>query len=369
MKPFHKHRKTIAVFAILVMVASLWMPGAPAQADDVPVSAVVTPGSTPPTIEWKWELPDMQSGIPGIQYGTAADVHQHDDDMNISPTNPPSAHRMMQMAPNLEDLPEVRQIEYWVAVQDAGGVSDITDAFVKVYHPDGTLKYQLHGTGNYGPPNATNRLTPVACSALGDATSVGTVLEAAVHSGQMTAAEAFIIVDQCNKHQKLVFRMVGELSKHQPAGEYRVEATGVDQAGSTGSMTNWFDVLPVIGLRIDFNSVNFGQILPNTPKWVPGDMNFNGPSDTRPTVKNVGNSQMKLSLLFSKMTGFNFGKVISDFDAQLDSEQIPVITAGTAVTFTHTLGSNQLGQLDLSIHPGSIPADSYSGMLSLTGSR
>ncbi len=369
MKRFYKTHKLLAGLGALIMVMSLAFPLASVRADDVPTSAEVKAGSTPPVIEWKWELPDMNSSVPGIQYGTATDIHQHDDDMNLSPINPPAAHNMMQVAPNLEDQPEVRKVEYWVAVQDIGGISDITDTFVKVYHPDGSLKYQLHGTGNFQAPTATNPLTPVACSALGDATTSGTVLEAAVHSGQMTTAEAFTIVDQCNKHQKLVFRMVGEISKHQPSGEYKVEATGVDQAGSTGSMTNWFDVLSVIGLRLDFSSVNFGQILPNTPKWVPGDLNFNPPIDTKPTVKNVGNDPMKLSLLFTNMTGNNFGKLITEFDAQLDSEQIPVIPAGTTVTFNHTLGSNVLGQLDLSIHPGSIPADVYAGTLTLTGSH
>lgn len=369
MKGLYKRRKLIAALSVLVMIISLASPLGSVRADDIPTSAVVTPGSTPPVIEWKWELPDMDSNTAGIQYGTVANAHQHDDDMSLGPTNPPAAHHMMQVAPNLEDQPQKRQIEYWVAVTDTGGISDITDAFVKVYHPDGTLKYQLHGTANFQPPTVSNPLTPVACSALGNETTVGTPIEAAVHTGQMTSAEAFTIVDQCNKHQKLVFHMIGELSKEQPSGEYRVEATGVDQSGSTGSMTNWFDVLSVIGLRLDFSNVDFGQILPNTPKWVPGDMTFNPPNDTKPTVKNVGNDPMKLSLLFTNMTGANFGKLITEFDAQLDAEQIPVIAAGTPVTFTHTLGSNVLGQLDLSIHPGSIPADSYTGLLTLTGSH
>jgi hypothetical protein len=367
MRFFRKNRRLIAGLGVLVMIMGLVTPLSPVRADDVPTTAVVTPGSTPPVIEWAWALPDMNSTIAGIQYGTGADAHQHDDDMNLSPINPPSTNHMFQVTPNLEDEPEKRLIEYWVAVQDIAGIDDIIDAFIKVLHPDGSLKYQLHGTANFGPPTAANPLVPVACTALGNETAVGTPIEAAVHTGQMTSQEAFTIVDQCLKHQKLIFRMVGEISKHQPAGEYNVQNYGVDKAGSTGNLSYAFDVLPVVGLRIDFNKVDFGTIIPNTAKWIPGDLNFSPPNDTKPTVKNVGNVPMTLSLLFSKMIGQNQQKEIIEFDAQLDAEQIPVINAGIPVTFTHTLGSNVLGQLDLSIHPGSIPADNYLGLLTLIG--
>jgi hypothetical protein len=126
------------------------------------------------------------------------------------------------------------------------------------------------------------------------------------------------------------------------------------------------EVLAVVGLEIDFTEVDFGPILPTTSKWVRGDMNFNTPD--RPTVKNTGNTDMFLVLHFSNMVGKQFGKVINKFNAQLNTQRIDPIWASAWVCFDKVpLGSNELGQLDLSIHPGRIPADTYSGTLDLVG--
>jgi hypothetical protein len=346
--------KRLGFAMIFALVMSLVPFAAFAQNDQqVPTSAQINPAGSPPVVSNKWELPDMQSGVAGIQYGTVANPHQHDDDMN---------QVGIQFAPNLEDLPEARQVEYWWIVSDPNGIGDIKDAFVRVFHPDGSLKYQLHGTADYGQPTAANPLTPVACTALGSATSG--MLEAAVHTGQMTAADVPTILDNCNKHVSLIFHAVGEMSKHQPAGTYTVIASGSDGNGNVGSLTNTFEVLPVIGLEADFSAVDFGDILPNTAKWVRGDLTWGG----LPSVKNTGNVNMFLGVQFSKMTGAQYQKVIDVFDAQLNAQTYDPLAAGTLACFNNEpLGSNEIGQLDLSIHPGAIPADAYTGTLRLVG--
>lgn len=332
--------------AVLVtLIGSLFPAGlisaqVPPDAETVDTNAVIDPNGTPPDVLYKWELPDMQSGVAGIQYGTVDDAHQHDDDMTLAG---------MQVAPNLEDLPELRLIDYWWVVSDPNGNGDIIDGFIRVFHPDGTLKYQLHGD-------------PVPC------TDLAASLEAAVHTNQLTQADADLIVEECGKNVLIVFRVIGDLSKHQPCGIYTVEAQAVDQAGNIDPtpLVNTFEVLCVIGFEKDFDSVDFGQILPNTTKWVRGDKDMTTPA--RPSVKNTGNTAMYLWLHYDEMVGASLGKIIDVFDAQLNVQPIDPIVASQNVCFdAEPFGSNEVKQLDLSIHPGSIPADTYTGFLDVWG--
>jgi hypothetical protein len=334
----------LAVTTALILAlfpAGLSFAQVPGDAETVDTNAVVNPSGSPPNVRYKFELPDMQSGVAGIQYGTVANPHQHDDDMNVPG---------MDVAPNLEDLPEKRLIEYWWVAEDPNGIGDLNDAFIRVWHPDGSLKYQLHGV-----------LVPC--------TSLAAALEAAVHTGQITQADADLIVEECGKNVLRVYRVVGDLSKHQPCGLYTVEAQAVDGAGNTDPTpaVNNFNVLCVIGFEKDFDpAVDFGEILPNTVKWVRGDKDMNTP--LRPSVKNTGNTAMYLWLHFGAMIGQNFQKVINQFDAQLNSQAIDPIFASENHCFDlEPFGSNEIKQLDLSIHPGSIPADTYAGWLDVWG--
>jgi hypothetical protein len=138
------------------------------------------------------------------------------------------------------------------------------------------------------------------------------------------------------------------------------------------------EVGAIVGLEFDQTLVDYGIIQPNTSKWIEGSWVF---GDNKPTVKNTGNAQMYLQLHFSQMVGADFEKIINEFDATLrwrpdptdsDSPQTTQtydpIAASTPVCFEQVpLGSNEIAKLDLSIHPGSLPADVYWGELELTG--
>lgn len=334
-------KRILVLFATLGLLLGLFPAVAFAADPVVPTTATVNPtgAGSAPTVVAKWELPDADSALAGIQYLS-------DDAADFVPGP--------QIAPNLENLPDVQQIAYWWVATDPNGIADIIFAFVRVWHPDGTLKYQLHAAGR----------SP--CSALGTWNTPGTPLGAAYKSGQMGSAQADLIVENCTKNVWVPFMAVGELNKHQPAGEYSVMASVSDQAGNVGSLSNAMTVLAVVGLAIDFTAVNFGQILPNTTNWVRGDVNFG--TANMPSVKNTGNTNMYLGLKFSVMTGVNYGKTIERFDAQLNAQAIDPILAGDVNCFDQEpLGSNVVKQLDLSIHPGSIPADVYNGTLELSG--
>lgn len=341
----------LVVLLITSLSSGLVYAQVPPDANEAQTSAVVDGTGTPPVINAMWMLPDMQSNVAGIQYGTVGNPHQHDDDMTTAG---------IQVAPNLGDWPEKRKLEFWVAAEDPNGIGDIIDVFLKVFHPNGSEKYQLH-------------LEKVACSALGNATTVGTPLEAAVHTQQISTATANEILDLCNKNAKAVYRVVGDISKDQPHGQYWWTTWAVDQNGGTGQATAYFDVLPLLGLAIDFGQVNFGNIKPNTKKWVPGDEVWN--TAGRPTVMSIGNVWLNLNVHFTNMVGATYQKIINSFDVKLGTTggfQAPQVVDPIVASTNYLLGNyillpNCATQIDFSILPGSIPADTYSGEVHLWG--
>jgi hypothetical protein len=209
---------------------------------------------------------------------------------------------------------------------------------------------------------------------------------AAIATGQVTQ-QAFEDADngmiaRCLQGGKAFYRAQFEISKHQPCGEYLIEAHAVSN-GLESVLTNYIDVICFYSLEIDFETVDWGEIAPGVDKYVLGDLQFLPPADSRPTVKNTGNSGMGLGLLFDQMiqsicdadgcTPVPGGKIIDLFDAKFGKspttlQTIDPIPAGTPVEFDNNpervLCSNEIGKLDLSIHPpDTLPAGTYVGMV------
>ena len=363
----------------------------------VNTNAVVSGVGVAPNIECKWELPDMQVGVTDSTYPDGAvqyqlnattGAHVHDDDMAVvpsvspacdlptsgpgAPTMPNGVHNMIQVVPVPQDIPEERHIQLWMAVDHPNGISNITDVFWKIYHPAGDLKIQVHGT----------KVPKEACDPmLGDSAMVGYMFESAVHTGQISAAAVddtdYGINAKCLEEEKALYYSSFDLSKHQPCGEYRIEATAIGYGGVTTTLTNYIDVECVFYLKIDFDKVDWGTVTPGLKDVVSGNLIWDVPPDNAPTVRNVGNDGMGLKLIFSPMVGQNWGKIITTFDACFGKtpatlECIDPIAADTCTEFgageNQVLCSDEDGKLDLSIHPpGILPADTYTGTLTVIG--
>ncbi len=401
-------------------------PKPPGPANNVPTKGVISTSGSGPVIECKWELPDMDSSTAGIQY-TKPPGHIHDDDMTTVPdadgnptngiqvpcagppatpaTQPNGVHHEIQVAPNYGNLPEQRQIQNWLAVDAPGTVSDtfwqvfepcnaaVNPACGAVY-PGLAFKLQVHGT----------MLTTAECQALvGTSTTDGAMTEAAIHDGEVTKA-AFDDTNKgmlalCQQGVKGLYRAEWPLSKDQPCGEYRIDATAVSVGGATTTLTNYIDVLCTFMLQVDFagnppscpGGIDWGVIVPGSTSTVGGDLLWTPPCDTHPTVKNVGNDGMGLKLTFSDLVGAQFGKHIYTFDACYGRHPVasllkcfpsivnqPGQTSPTSpeidtqVDFgtlpEQVLCSDELGKLDPSVHPqAGLPADTYSGTATLVG--
>jgi hypothetical protein len=389
----------VAALAVLALGIGVISQGTAKADEQVPTHAVVGTSGNPPNIECKWELPDMDSATSGIQY-TKSPGHVHDDDMAVVPdadndpsngtqvpcSGPPGStpsmsdgvKHMIQVKPNLENQPEERRIQLWTAVDSPLGIGSIIDVYWDIYHPDGTKKTQVH----YSDPGG-GRVTDADgnCQAFGKGASGhdGDMFEAAVHNGEMTAAAADDatngMITKCLEGEKALYYAEFPLSKDQMCGEYRVDLT-VTSVGGTATMTNYIDILCVYGLYIDFDAVDWAGITPGVTDVVSGDLIFAPPSSAAPTVKNIGNDGMGLKLNFSEMIGVLKGKITS-FDAKFGRspstlQSIDPIAAGTAVEFdanpARVLCANEVGKLDLSIHPPSpLVPDTYTGKLDVIG--
>jgi len=383
----------VAVFAL----AAAGLMERNARADEtVDTHAVVGTSGAGPVVECKWELPDMDSSTAGIQY--TAPIHEHDDDMTISPdadndpangtqipcagpptlapTQPNGVQRMIQVAPNFENTPEERRIENWATVDNP---NDVSDVFWRVFHPDGSFKLQIHGV----------KLTTAECGTLvGTSGTDGAMTEAAVHTGQVAQA-AFDdlnkgMIAKCQQGVKGFYHQEWPLSKDQPCGEYKVELTAVATGGAFTTLTNYIDVECTFMLKIDFGGgicgsggIDWGNITPGNTKIVGGDLIFAPDCDTAPTTKNVGNDGMGLKISYSKMIGQTFAKEIIDFDACYGRDPstlycVPNIPAATLTDLSPTddqiLCANEVGKLDPSVHPPlSLVADTYVGTMDLIG--
>jgi hypothetical protein len=384
-----------------------------ARADPAPTPTpnTVTTGATvdgtgiAPNIECKWELPDVLSSDtdPTIQYGLDDDPDTVPDadpttpgiqipcdlqrDGTGNPIGPPAmpedVHAKIQVKPNLEDEPEARRIQVWMAVDHPAGLGNIGGVYWDVFEGDGaggwTHKVQLEGTDVHKVPTGPTG----QCTNYGTGTDdpPNTMFGAAVANGILSADAVddlnFGLVAKCQQNEKAFYYSEFELSKDQPCGEYKIIATAAS-GGLTDTLTNYIDIICVIGLQIDFSSVNWGSIVPGQDDQVSGNLLWEPTSSTAPTVKNVGNDGMRLKVHFSAMTGSTDpSKTIDSFDACFGRSPSTLqcfntIAASTWKTFdadpARVLCANEVGKLDLSLHPPAfLPNDTYSGTLDLLG--
>ena len=159
------------------------------------------------------------------------------------PSQPDGVRHLVQVVPNLEDQPEQRRIQLWLAVdapEDGGEIA----AFWYVHYPDGSAVGGVAST-----------LVPVAgCTDYGGATGpVGSMFEAAVHTGQIAPAAAgdpaLGLIARCQQGTKRLYHGEFQLSKDQPCGEYGITAVAVTEGGATATLTASLDVLCVVALR------------------------------------------------------------------------------------------------------------------------
>ena len=328
----------------LAVILSLAVP-LTAMAATVDTEAVVGGSGSAPYVCAKFETPD----------------HDPADGTQIEPV--PGATRL---------------VKFYVVIGDPNGVEDLSAAYVKVYHPDGSFKFQLDAirpawtiipwTGLIDMDGDCTGETPVpdALDALEAQNRIVYGFDP-VRGTPMTLATLKYDLD----HEKqLLVELVGEMDYHQPSGDYRVEAIAVDMGGKSGTLENLFFYISIVALRCDFTRISWGTV--NVCQWnvLYGDEDLSTP--TKPTIQNIGNDPAKIELHFGEMTGQNFGKKILDFDASMLGGHIELV-ACTPQVITDAAGTPVMlpactpTQIDFSVHPPTgTPEDVYKGEMTIT---
>jgi hypothetical protein len=303
---------------IVLVLSAVGLP-AMAQTEVVDTSATITGAGAPPVIEAKWE--------------------------SVAAANEDSSQPGIQIYPN--PAPDTTEICVYAVVSDPHGIADITAAYGDVYHPDGSLKVQVH----------------LAMET--DAAVIQSAINYAYATGQIDAATMDNLEYLIEKHLATLWWGCFLYEVHQPAGTYTVNAWAVDQSGGQSQpLINEFEMYSIVVLDIDFAAVNYGAILPTSDKWVGGDDTFSQ-GDGRPTVWNRGNDPAKLYVNSTQMTGATYHKVIEQFDVELKGQQ-EVYFAGQQVELAGPLCPCTPIQIDFSVHaPAGTPADTYTGQMTI----
>jgi len=271
-----------------------------------------------------------------------------------------------------------RVVKFYVVIGDSNGIDDLSAAYIKVYHPDDSFKFQLDAIR----PNWTvipyDGMIDMDGDCAGE-TTVPVALDELEAQGRITygydpVRGATMTLDTLKydlEHDKqLLVELVGEMDFCQPSGEYRVEAIAVDQSGKSGTLENLFFYTSIVALRCDFTMINWGSV--NVTQWnvLYGDEDMTTP--TKPTIHNIGNDDAKIELNFTDMLGANYQKKISDFDASMLGGHIELV-AGTPMVIADVAGAPIIlppctpTQIDFSVHPPvGTPEDTYTGQMTIT---
>lgn len=415
----HKLRQRVAVTAALSLAcAALAAPRVSAQSasSPVPVNGTVTNSNVnAPLIECAWALPDPNLNWGDLMNGyvTPGGAVANDDQPAVKPATPPclnsnvgqdgskpsqadqpsvaTAPIHIQVAPNIDDKPTLRWIELWSAVDST---ADGTIVHWKVYHPDGSFKVQVDGW------NFTRGSSQAGC------TGPTGMFSMAIATGQLDAASVRnntpqvhdSLEDYCRQNVKDFYYGAFGLSKHQPYGRYRVEATAIKPAnGGESTLNYWIEVLPVMSLAKDFTGLAFPTLAAGNVYNIDGDTNWGSPA---PTLQNQGNAGLTVEMSYTNLClvvgvppvrDCGPGKRINHFDGGLGTsintvehrDPIPSadtdaaaiagpsqgfldpIDTGTSPRY-RTLCPNDLAKVDFSIHtPLTLQKGDYAGNVHL----
>jgi len=319
-------KRALLVLLALVLVASFGLPAFAQTSTDVNTRAVVTGAGTGPGVEAKWEFSTYITTL-------GPDPGQ----INITPNTTGA----------VPGVGASTQIRVCAVVTDTNGIGDITGVYYKIFNPDGTEKVQVH----------MEQITTAA--------AIDERLGWAVSAGQMTAARRDQLRTMIEKNAATLWCYPFTYETHQPCGRYMTRVTVVDRAGNTGSLENRnLNIECVRVLAADFSAVDYGQIVPNSAKWVMGNDVFSV-GDGLPTLWNQGNIGAAVIVRSSPMVGVSEQKTITEFDAQLLGAKSTYL-ANTDLRLPGPLLPCTPTQIDFSIHPPTfLPVDTYTGTLDI----
>jgi len=293
------------VLGILLALALVLAFSVPVMAVDTSVT-VETGGGNMPVVKCKWETPDADSTKAGTQI------------------NPPC------------EFGGTVKVNYFVVVTDVEDGGDVGQVWVDVFHP---VLWPDPDTGECGSFKYEVPLTRWEKKTEAIKQTILTQFAAAEEAGSVTYATEYDYDDVWNELDKCtadVWKGYADLSYHQPAGIYTVEAKVIDQSGNECevALENPLEYVAASMVEIDFAGVEYGSTRICKEKWIPGDTVF---GTGGATVRNIGNTDVMLKI---SQTEMGFGYTIGDPTSYTGSMPPKPAESNWNVVFDARLGSN-----------------------------
>lgn len=345
--------RIIASLLAAVLIASLFVPttafATVVPGETVPMEAVITGTSSPPVIKAQWELPDNDFDTPGTQ-------------VDIVPSG-------------------TKNVIVYIVVTDPNGRNDISQVFADVFDPYGNLKIQVAAEwlDPHNPVHETEMKEAKVHAAFSETgtwtTNVTEMLQdptlPPVPAEPITLeVEDDINEEIFNTETAYMYRAIVPMEYCQVGGRYTVEAWATDRPGNQSfHLESWFLWVPTQVLELDFNAIDFGEIVPCIEKVVPGDyvMEPIGPAPPlRPTVKNEGNVHLAMTLRATPLVGVDKGKEITKFDAKFKDRKT-YFNACETTELPKPLKLCETEKISFSVHADEgTPADTYMGTMTIS---
>ncbi|MCP1716203.1 hypothetical protein J2T58_002079 [Methanocalculus alkaliphilus] len=259
----------------------------------LPVSAVASPAVlTSATIQ-------SGGGDPPVVMA----VWQQDTSNSLEDGDPRHQVSGPQFMPPIE-YEGTKEVCYYAVVFDAQGPGTIRQVSFQIWHPlgnaqglndestevvwnewDGSYKYQVVADNWYAYNDEAEKAAARAA------------LQAAYQAGLVTFnGYTWAEIDyKLSQDEAKLFWGCADKYYKQPGGWYPVKTTAFDQNDNpSDAVWSQFYYVPVAAFELDFTSVNYGAVSISNWKPISGDATF-GTSD-RPTIRNIGNTWMSISI-------------------------------------------------------------------------
>jgi hypothetical protein len=151
----------------------------------------------------------------------------------------------------------------------------------------------------------------------------------------------------------------------EPAGTWTLYVWGEDYNNNYMNVVEIeFDYVAVAVMQTDFSSIDYGEVSPGVTKRIEGDADMG--THNRPTLKNIGNTRLKLQIKSDEMLMEGEQNGITKFDYQFKDEEEDYDVEDGWFEIGPILCLCNTEKLDLSIHPGRLlPQGEYEGTLYL----
>ena len=342
----------LAAVLTVVLVDPTTALAAVVPGETVPTEATITGTGSPPIIKALWELPDNNFDIPGTQ-------------VDIVPSG-------------------TKDVLVYIVVVDPNGRGDIAQVFADVLDPYGNFKMSV--AAEWLDPDYPRHETEIkeakVHAAFSETGTWTTNLPEMLQDPTLPPVPAEPITleveDEINEEifnteTAHMYRAIIPMEYCQIGGRYTVEAWATDKSGEQSfRLESWFLWVETKVLELDFNAVDFGEIVPCVEKVVPGDyvMDPVGPAPpVKPTVKNEGNVHLGIALHATAMVGVDNGKEITKFDVKFKDRKT-YFNACEPTELPKPLRLCETEKIIFSVHADEgTPADTYKGTLTLSISQ